>query len=65
MLMAVAAALWGSDALFRRGLALELPSSTVVVYEHALLVVLTLFPCWCGRCVAWVGTRLETGRRCS
>ena len=40
--MAIAAALWGSDALFRRGLALELPSSTVVVYEHAILVVLTL-----------------------
>lgn len=42
MLVAAAAALWGSDALFRRGLALELPSSTVVVYEHAILVVLTL-----------------------
>lgn len=40
--MAIAAALWGSDALFRRGLALELPASTVVVYEHAILVVLTL-----------------------
>lgn len=42
VLVAVSAALWGSDALFRRGLALELPSSTVVVYEHAILVVLTL-----------------------
>jgi hypothetical protein len=42
VLVAAAAALWGSDALFRRGLALELPSSTVVVYEHAILVVLTL-----------------------
>lgn len=41
-LVAAAAALWGTDALFRRGLALELPAVTVVFWEHLLLVVLTL-----------------------
>lgn len=42
-LVAVAAALWGTDALFRRGLALELPAVTVVFWEHVILVALT-FP---------------------
>lgn len=42
MVVAGAAALWGSDALFRRGLALELPAATVVFVEHAILVLLTL-----------------------
>lgn len=42
VLVVSAAALWGTDAVFRRGLALDLPSSTVVVYEHAILVALTL-----------------------
>lgn len=41
-LVAVAAALWGSDALFRVGLALELPAAAVVFVEHLVLVVLTL-----------------------
>jgi DME family drug/metabolite transporter len=41
-LVACAAVLWGSDALFRRGLALELPAETVVFAEHVILVVLTL-----------------------
>lgn len=41
-LVAAAAALWGTDALFRRGLAMELPATTVVAAEHAILVVLTL-----------------------
>ncbi|CAN5769038.1 hypothetical protein BH20ACT23_BH20ACT23_28760 [soil metagenome] len=41
-LVAGAAALWGSDALFRRGLALELPAATVVFVEHAVLVALTV-----------------------
>lgn len=41
-LVAAAAALWGTDALFRRGLALELPAVTVVFWEHLLLVMLTL-----------------------
>jgi drug/metabolite transporter (DMT)-like permease len=40
--VALAAALWGTDALFRRGLALELPAATVVFFEHVVLVVLTL-----------------------
>lgn len=40
-LVAGAAALWGSDALFRRGLAQELPASTVVLVEHIILVVVT------------------------
>lgn len=41
-LVAAAAALWGTDALFRRGLALELPAATVVLYEHLILTLLTL-----------------------
>jgi drug/metabolite transporter (DMT)-like permease len=41
-LVALAAALWGTDALFRRGLALELPATTVVFYEHLILATLTL-----------------------
>lgn len=41
-LVAGAAALWGTDALFRRGLALELPASTVVFYEHVVLFGATL-----------------------
>jgi drug/metabolite transporter (DMT)-like permease len=41
MLVAAAAALWGSDAVFRRGLALELPAATVVFVEHVILVLLT------------------------
>lgn len=41
-LVALAAALWGTDALFRRGLALELPSTTVVVWEHLILTVIML-----------------------
>jgi drug/metabolite transporter (DMT)-like permease len=39
--VALAAAMWGSDALFRRGLALELPASVVVFVEHAVLVAAT------------------------
>jgi DME family drug/metabolite transporter len=38
-----AAALWGTDALFRRGLALELPSAEVVFWEHLLLAAIALF----------------------
>lgn len=41
-LVAIAAAMWGTDALFRRGLALELPATTVVLYEHLILTLLTL-----------------------
>lgn len=39
-LVALSAALWGTDALFRRGLALELPATTVVVYEHLILTLI-------------------------
>jgi drug/metabolite transporter (DMT)-like permease len=41
-LVALASALWGSDALFRRPLALDLPSVVVVFAEHLILVVATL-----------------------
>ena len=41
-LVALGSALWGTDALFRRGLALELPSVEVVFWEHLLLVLFTL-----------------------
>lgn len=41
-LVALGAAFWGTDALFRRGLALELQPSVVVFVEHAILVVVTL-----------------------
>ncbi|MGZ8784255.1 MAG: DMT family transporter, partial [Acidimicrobiia bacterium] len=40
--VALAAALWGTDALFRRGLALQLPAATVVFFEHVVLVALTI-----------------------
>lgn len=42
-LIALAAALWGTDGLFRRGLALELPPATIVFWEHLILVAIT-FP---------------------
>jgi drug/metabolite transporter, DME family len=38
--------MWGSDAVFRRGLALELPATAVVFAEHAILVALTLPVLW-------------------
>jgi drug/metabolite transporter, DME family len=42
VLVALAAATWASDGLFRRGLALELPAGTVVMIEHVILVAITL-----------------------
>jgi drug/metabolite transporter (DMT)-like permease len=42
ILVAVGSALWGTDALFRRGLALQLPAVEVVFWEHLLLVACTL-----------------------
>ena len=42
LLVALAAVLWGSDALFRQGLALELPAATIVFAEHLILVVFTI-----------------------
>jgi len=44
-LVACAAALWGTDALFRQGLADDLPASAVVFGEHVLLVLLVA-PLW-------------------
>lgn len=41
-LVVLASALWGTDALFRRGLALDLPATIVVVWEHGILTVLVL-----------------------
>jgi DME family drug/metabolite transporter len=41
-LVALGSSLWGTDALFRRGLALELPSVEVVFWEHLLLVLFTV-----------------------
>ncbi|MGH8872723.1 MAG: DMT family transporter [Acidimicrobiia bacterium] len=43
LLVALGACLWGSDAFFRRALALELPSTIVVAGEHLIITVL-LFP---------------------
>lgn len=40
--MALAAAMWGTDALFRQGLALELPAPTIVFAEHVILVLATV-----------------------
>ena len=48
-MVAAGAALWGTDALFRRGLALELPASTVVFLEHVVLAAITLPFLWKGR----------------
>ncbi|KAA2261046.1 EamA family transporter [Solihabitans fulvus] len=47
--MACAAALWGTDGLLRKPLADALPSATVVLWEHAI-VVLVLLP-WLPRAV--------------
>lgn len=43
------AALWGTDALFRRGLALEIDAPKLVFLEHAVLVLLTIPFLWRGR----------------
>jgi drug/metabolite transporter (DMT)-like permease len=45
-LVALAAALWGTDALFRFGLARELPAATVVFAEHVLLAAVTAPLLW-------------------
>ena len=41
-LVAAGAALWGTDGLFRRGLAFEMPAPVVVFWEHVILVVVTI-----------------------
>ena len=48
-MVAAGAALWGTDALFRRGLALELPAPTLVLLEHVVLVLLTVPFLWTRR----------------
>jgi DME family drug/metabolite transporter len=42
VLVAVAAAMWGTDALFRRPLAQSTSAATIVFGEHVLLVLITL-----------------------
>ena len=49
LLVAMGAALWGSDGLLRRGLAFELPASVVVFAEHVILVLITLPLLWRAR----------------
>lgn len=49
LLVALGAALWGTDALFRRGLALEMPASTLVFLEHVILVAVTFPILWRSR----------------
>lgn len=41
LLVALGAALWGTDALFRWALAFEMPAPVVVFWEHLILVVVT------------------------
>ncbi len=45
-IVAVAAGLWGTDALFRRGLALSAPAVSVVFWEHAVISVLLATALW-------------------
>src|SRR5437588_1287362 len=49
LLVALGAALWGTDTLFRRTLTTSLESSRIVLYEHLILTVLLLPVCWRGR----------------
>lgn len=42
LMVAAAAGIWGTDALFRRDLALDLPASVLVFGEHVVLVGMTL-----------------------
>ncbi len=42
LLVAAGAALWGTDGLFRRALAFEMPATKVVFWEHVILVAVTL-----------------------
>jgi drug/metabolite transporter (DMT)-like permease len=47
--VALGAALWGTDTLFRRTLTATLASSRIVLYEHLILTVILLPVCWVGR----------------
>lgn len=46
LLVAAGAALWGTDAVFRRGLALDLPAPVLVFLEHAVLVAVMAPVLW-------------------
>jgi len=46
LFVAAGASLWGTDALFRRGLALELPAPTLVFLEHVVLALVTAPILW-------------------
>lgn len=48
-MVALGAALWGTDAIFRRGLALELPAPTLVLLEHVVLVAVMAPVLWRSR----------------
>src|SRR6266849_6374631 len=54
--VALGAALWGTDTLFRRTLTTALESSRIVLYEHLILTVLLLPVCWRGR-REWIALR--------
>ncbi|HEX6024884.1 MAG TPA: DMT family transporter [Solirubrobacter sp.] len=43
LIVAAGAALWGTDALFRRGLAQDLSAVEVVFWEHLLLAAIAIF----------------------
>lgn len=42
LLVALGAALWGTDGLFRQALAFEMPAPKVVFWEHLILVAVTV-----------------------
>jgi drug/metabolite transporter (DMT)-like permease len=54
-LVALSAALWGTDGLLRKPLADVLPSATVVFWEHAIVLVVLL---------PWVPRAMRALRRC-
>jgi drug/metabolite transporter (DMT)-like permease len=54
--VALAAALWGTDALLRQPLAGALPATTVVFWEH-VIIVLTLVPWFPSAARAWRAAR--------
>lgn len=54
-LVALSAALWGTDGLLRKPLADVLPSATVVFWEHAIVLVVLL---------PWLPRALRALRRC-
>jgi drug/metabolite transporter (DMT)-like permease len=49
LLVALGAALWGTDTLLRRPLTTVLDSSRIVLYEHLTLTIILLPFCWRGR----------------